>query len=153
MLVIGFIAGVVLTLILLALVLPRVMFLEDESKYGFDETNLLIEKHTREMNWNLPHQYDLQATLKKHGLDVGPVKIFSLCKPSVAHKILGADEERVASALMPCRISVYQRKDGKVYVSRLNAHLFSRFLGKTIRQAMKEAATENEQILKPLIAE
>jgi uncharacterized protein (DUF302 family) len=52
---------------------------------------------------------------------------------------------------MPCRVSVYERNDGKVYVSRLNAALFSRFLGKQIREAMKEAAVENERILEPLI--
>lgn len=151
MFVIGLLAGFVISLVLLFFALRRVMFLENESNYGFEETNAAIEKQAAEMKWGIPSQYDLQATLKKNGFEVLPVRVFSLCKPSVAHKILGTNRERIASALMPCRVSVYERNDGKVYVSRLNAALFSRFLGKQIREAMKEAAVENERILEPLI--
>ncbi len=131
--------------------MPKVMFIESESRFGFEETNLLIEKEAAEMKWGVPHQYDLQATLKSKGYDVQPVRVFSLCKPSVANQILSSGNARIASALMPCRVSVYVKPDGKTYVSRLNAGLFSKFLGKIIRGAMKEAAAENEQILAPVI--
>lgn len=151
MLIVGLILGIVLTLIVLAVALPRLMFLVDESKFDFDATALAIEKQTAEKGWSMPHQYDLQATLKKHGFEVKPVKVFSVCKPDIAYKILGANEERMASALMPCRLAVFQRNDGKTYVSRLNAGLFASFMGSNIKAAMKTASAENEDILKTIL--
>lgn len=147
----GIALGIVLTVLSLFLVLPRVMFTESVSRHGFEETGALIEKKAAEMKWGIPHQYDLQATLNSKGFEVQPVRVYSLCKPDVAYLILSSEKSRIASALMPCRISVYTKPDGKTYVSRLNATLLSRFMGKGIRQAMKQAASENELILRGVV--
>ncbi len=151
MFVYGLVAGIILTALSAWLVLPKVMFIESESRVGFEETNMMIEKKAVDMKWGVPHQYDLQATLKKNGFEVQPVRVISLCKPTVANQILSSGNDRIASALMPCRVSVYVKPDGKTYVSRLNAALFSKFLGKTIRGAMKTAALETEEILAPVV--
>jgi uncharacterized protein (DUF302 family) len=47
---------------------------------------------------------------------------------------------------MPCRVAIYE-KEGKTYVSMLNAALFSRFLSKKSKSVMSAASAENEQIL------
>ena len=151
MFIFGLIVGIALTVIFAVLVLPKQMFLVDESKYSFDETVEQIEKSVSENKWSMPNQYDLQATMKKHGFDVHPVKVFSICKPSIANEILGGNDERYVSALMPCRIAVYEKKDGKVYISRMNAGLIAKVLGKKINTVMAEASTENELILASVI--
>ena len=151
MFIFGLIVGIALTVILAVLVIPKQMFLVDESKYAFDETVEQIEKSVSEHKWSMPNQYDLQATMKKNGFDVSPVKVFSICKPSIANEILGGNEERYVSALMPCRIAVYEKKDGKVYISRMNAGLIAKVLGKKINSVMAEASTENELILASVI--
>ncbi len=151
MILLGIFAGIVATLVFLFLFLRRKMFLESVSRYGFEETLSFLEKRAGELKWGIPHQYDLQATLKSKGYEVKPVRIFSLCKPEVANLILAADRERISSALMPCRVSVYQRSDGKTYISRLNASLFSILLDHRVREAMRLAAAENEDIIAPLI--
>ncbi len=151
MFIFGLIVGIALTVIFAMLVIPKQMFLVDESKYSFDETVEQIEKSVSENKWSMPNQYDLQATMKKHGFDVNPVKVFSICKPSIANEILGGSEERYVSALMPCRIAVYEKKDGKVYISRMNAGLIAKVLGKKINTVMAEASTENELILASVI--
>lgn len=150
MLLFGFIAGIALTLLVIMLILPRQMFVVKESRLGFDETVATLEQSVVDQKWSMPHQYDLQATMKKHGYDVTPVKVFSLCKPEHAYKILGSNDERVVSALMPCRVAVYE-KNGKTYVSMLNSGLFSKFMGSNINQVMTAASEENKEILKPVI--
>jgi uncharacterized protein (DUF302 family) len=148
--ILGALTGVVITLLVIIVVLPKQMFVEHESKLGFDETVAAIEQSVKDNNWSMPHQYDLQATMTKHGYSVNPVKVFSLCKPEHAHKILKSDNERPLSAMMPCRVSVYEKK-GKTYVSMMNSGFLSKFMGKTAQEVMGAASAENLQILKPIL--
>lgn len=150
MFLIGLLAGIVVTVVTIVVILPGKMFIVNESKLSFDETVDALVASTAENKWSMPHQYDLQATMKKHGFDVNPVKVFSLCKPEHAYKILGSENEQLVSALMPCRVAVYE-KDGKAYVSMLNAGLFSKFMGKKVKEVMGAASKENEEILKPIV--
>jgi uncharacterized protein (DUF302 family) len=89
--------------------------------------------------------------MKKHGFDVNPVKVFSMCHPGHANKILSSNDERLVSALMPCRVAIYETKDGKTHISRLNAALFSKLLSRNIKNIMGQVASENEIILEPVI--
>jgi uncharacterized protein (DUF302 family) len=146
----GLILGIALTLIAIVVIVPRQMFIVYESKFEFKQTIETIENSAAELKWGIPHQYDLQATLKGKGFEVKPVNVLSLCKPEHAYEILSSNEQRLASALMPCRIAVYE-KEGKTYVSMLNAGLFSKFMGKKISSVMGAASLENEQILAPVI--
>lgn len=146
----GIAVGIVLTIVIIIIILPKQMFVVHESKLGFDKTITTIEQSAKDNQWSMPHLYDLQATMKKHGFDVNPVKVFSLCKPEHAYQILNSDDQRVVSALMPCRVAVYE-KGGKTYVSMLNAGLFSKFMGKKVSTVMGAASTENEEILAPVI--
>lgn len=146
----GLIIGVIATLLAIIVILPKQMFIVHESKLGFDETVTAIEQSVKDNKWSMPHLYDLQATMTKHGFTVKPVKIFSLCKPEHAHEILNDDKVRDVSALMPCRVAVYE-KDGKTFVSMLNSGLFSKFMGKKVSTVMGAASTENEQILQVIM--
>ncbi|WP_167614399.1 DUF302 domain-containing protein [Maribellus sediminis] len=151
MFIVGLVLGLVLSAVITVSVLSKNMFVVHESKYGFNETIEQLEKSAAEKQWGIPHRYDLQKTLKvKGGYDVDPVNVFSLCKPEHAYGILGSDDQRLVSALMPCRVAVYE-KDGKTYFSMLNAGLFSRFMGKEVQEVMGAASSENLEILEPLI--
>jgi len=104
-------------------------FLESESKYNFTET---VEKLTAEIEkntWKLSVVHDLQETLKKNGSEVLPIKVFALCHPKYSSKILSRDEERIVSTLMPCRISVYEKSNGKTYISRMNTGVLAKTFG------------------------
>lgn len=151
MFVIGLLSGVLLTLILAILIVPRILFVESESKYDFEKTAELITSGASENAWAMPHQYDLQMTMKKHGFEVRPVTVFSVCNPVLANQILGSNNERVVSAMMPCRIALYQKNDGKTYVSRMNANLMSKLMSGKTRKVMSEAGAGSEKILEQII--
>lgn len=150
MFIIGLVLGIIVTLVAVVIILPKQMFVVKESKLGFAETVAAIEQSAADNQWGISHKYDLQATLKGKGYDVKPVNVMSLCKPDHANQILSSNEERLASALMPCRIAVYEN-DGKTYVSMLNSALFSKFMSSKIKSVMGEAAAENAIILNPVV--
>jgi uncharacterized protein (DUF302 family) len=153
--IISVIVGVIVGALLMGLVMfkmaPGMMLLEDESKYDFDKTVEVLIESVEAHEWKIPAVHDLQATMAKYGKDVKKVKVFELCHPDHAELILKESEERIVSSLMPCRIAVYEKHDGKVYVSRMNSGLVSKTMGGIIEEVMTVAASENEDILKPIL--
>lgn len=143
---IGLVFGVALTIAAIYVLVPGKMFIVKESKYGMEQTVSELEKIAGEMKWGVPHKYDLQATLKGKGFDVNPVTVMSLCKPDLANLILSSHDEQLVSAMMPCRVAVYEN-NGKTYVSMLNAKLLSGLLGKKSKSVMTEASNGSETIV------
>lgn len=120
---------------------------ETPSPYSFDETVNRITYAAGCMEWKIPAVHDLQQTLRNAGKEVLPIKVIELCHPRHSSRILERDKERIVSALMPCRISVYLHSDGKVFISRLNAHKLSGNTEGIINTVMAESAAEIEKII------
>lgn len=146
----GLIIGAGATFLVISTIIPQKMFVVEESKYNFEETVDAIVESAEANEWTISHIYDLQASLKKKNFDVDPVYVFSLCKPPYANNILGTDNDRMVSAMMPCRVAVYE-KGGKTYISMLNAELFARFLSKNAKQTIVDTSKETLEVLKPVI--
>jgi uncharacterized protein (DUF302 family) len=149
--IISFFAGIIITIGFIYALAPSMMLVEDESKYGFEETVKHFETAVEKAGWKMPQVHDLQATMLKHGKDVKAVKVFELCHPDHAGRILEKDDERIVSSMMPCRVAIYEKNDGKVYVSKMNSGLMASTMGKLINEVMSEASAENEKMLAPII--
>jgi uncharacterized protein (DUF302 family) len=129
---------------------PNLMFNESQSRYGFDRTVAELTTAANQAGWKIPSVHDLQKPAKTPR----PIKVLELCQQDHAHNILERAEKTDTtklSAMMPCRISVYQKPDGQVYVSRLNGSLLSRFMPKEVGSVMRTAALENEAILSNVV--
>lgn len=127
-------------------------FLENQSQYGFEETVAQLEATVSDTEgWKILHTYNLQESMRKHGHGVQPVKVFSLCNPSYSAKILLESNERIASSMMPCRVSIYVKADGKTYISRMNSGQFSENMGGIVEQVMGKASADVEEIIADLI--
>ena len=92
------------------------MFIESESRLGFDETIKVLDESIAISGWKVLIIHDLQTSMKKTGKEVLPVKVFEVCNPKHSYRLLSLDDKRIYSSLMPCRFSVYEKADGKVYV-------------------------------------
>lgn len=149
--IIGLFAGVLVASLAIFFASPSLMLKENKSKHDFETTLAEIEKSVESLGWKIPHINDLQATMHKFGKDVRQVKVYEICHPEHAFRVLKQDDERIVSSLMPCRIAIYEKSDGSVYVSRMNAGLMSKPMNKIIRSTMSVAAAETEQILAPVI--
>lgn len=148
----GLIVGGLIVIYLLYKLSPGMILKEDPSKYGFEQSIEMLEKVVQESGtWKIPAKHDLQATLLKNGKEeVNKVIVFEICNPDLAEKILKTDDERVVSNMMPCRIAVYEKSDGKTYFSRMNSGLLAKPMGVVTRKQMKIAADDVEKFLEVL---
>lgn len=127
------------------------LFIEDVSKYDFNETVQKLTMEIEQKSWKVSAIHDLQQTLMNNGKEVLPIKVFALCHPKHSGRILEKDEERIISSLMPCRISVYMKSDGKTYVSRMNSAILAKSIGGIIEEVMIDSSNEVEEILNEII--
>ena len=95
----------------------QVSAFEKESKYDFEETVEAIKAKAIEAGWSIPTEHDMQASLKKKNKEVSPSTILVLCNSSFAYKLLKNDETREAQSMLPCRVAVYEKSNGKTYLA------------------------------------
>lgn len=127
------------------------MMLENKSKKNFDETIEWIEKTVTDNKWIVIAVHDLQNSLEKNGYNVLPVKVMAICQPHHAVKVLGRDDERIVSSMMPCRISVYQKSDNQTYISRMNTSMMASGFEGEIKEVMVTTSVEIEQMIDPIL--
>lgn len=127
------------------------MFIENKSKYSLEETILKLTEAVEKSDWKLIHMHDLQQMMHKNGHQVLPAKVMEICAPSFAFKLLSKDDERIYSNMMPCRLSVYEKEDGKAYVSRMNIEKFASNMGGVIQEVMTIAFQGAEGFINQVI--
>jgi uncharacterized protein (DUF302 family) len=115
------------------------MFIEYESKYNMDETIEILSETISNGGWKISIIHDLQDTLRKNSIHVLPLKVIELCNPKYSSQILGPDDLRIYSSLMPCRISVYEKENGKTYLSTMDANRMAEQIGGLVQKVMAEA--------------
>jgi hypothetical protein len=54
---------------------------------------------------------------------------------------------RFLSLLMPCKISVYKKNDGKVYIGILNAGLIAKLFGSEVGAIMDKVVADQKKFL------
>ena len=123
------------------------VMIENESRFGFGETEKTLALQIEENGWKITATHDMQETMKKNGKEILPVKVIELCNPNHAYNILSKDELLSVSPMLPCRISIYEKKDGKTYVSRMNAPAFAAMIGGDAADTMVAAFNETEELL------
>jgi uncharacterized protein (DUF302 family) len=128
------------------------MLLESRSVYDFETTIEKLNNEVVKSGWKIPAIHDLQNTIKSYGKDILPIKVFEICHPKHSSRLLELDNERIVSTFMPCRISVYKKSDGKVYISRLNGALLSKSFGGIVEEVMTLANSEMEEMIASLLS-
>ena len=147
----GFLVGVVAMMLTAFSAAPKLMIVEDESLFNFEDTVALIEATAIQNNWKVPTVHMIHDAVSPYGYEVGRVAVLELCQPHHAGKILAEDRAKVVTSMMPCRVSVYETSDNRVIVSRMNTGLMAQAFGGTVASVMAEATQENEVILKSVL--
>jgi uncharacterized protein (DUF302 family) len=127
------------------------LIIEQLSPYDVATTVEKLIEAAIKMEWQNPATHDLQESLAKSGKEVKPVKVIEICKPEYSGKMLEMSDERIVSVMMPCRISVYEKVDGKTYISLLNMEAMAAEMPSSIAEAVKGASEESFEIVKSVI--
>lgn len=125
---------------------------ERPSPYSMEQTVKVLTDTARQKGWNVSEPRKLDQTIRKHGgPSVLPVTLLELCEANHAGKLLQNDEDRWVSIFMPCTISVYEKSDGKVYVSNVKADNMGFLMGGRVGEVMGgPVAQAQEDILSVL---
>jgi uncharacterized protein (DUF302 family) len=127
------------------------LIIEKVSPWNFEKTFELLTAGAEKRNWNIPAIHDLQQSLAKAGKAVNPVKVLEVCKPEFSGKMLEKSDERIVSVMMPCRISVYLKEDGKTYIALINVAALASVMPEAIREVMIAASDEVNEIVDSVI--
>ncbi|MCX6236457.1 MAG: DUF302 domain-containing protein [Bacteroidia bacterium] len=128
------------------------MIIEKVSPWDFEKTVELLKGAAEQREWNIPAIHDLQQSLAKSGKEVKPAKVIEICKPEYSGKMLEKNHERISSILMPCRISVYMKEDGKTYIAMINGTALAAGLPETVCDVMTAASNEVNEIVDSVIS-
>lgn len=127
------------------------MLVERQSPLGFEETLKRLEENAKAQGWKVPSRWkvNFQRNLKKvTGTDIGPNQVLKMCEPKAAAKLLLKDEYKRLTAMMPCTIAVYEKSDGKTYISMMNLKLMGQMYGGDVAEMSDELAPQMEAMLK-----
>jgi uncharacterized protein (DUF302 family) len=105
------------------------MIIEKASPLGFDQTVEKIKQNAKSLGWKVPKswKHDFQKNLRKVTKeDIGKNLVFSMCEPWEAVKLLKHDKYKKFLSMMPCSFAVYEKSDGKVYVSFMNIQMLGK---------------------------
>ncbi|OYY95618.1 MAG: hypothetical protein B7Y41_03735 [Hydrogenophilales bacterium 28-61-23] len=152
--VLGFVAGVVIVALVGWMMMPSMMFTERVSPFGMEETVARIQHNIEDSpelkakGWSLSGLRNPAKAVQTDGGNVLPVMMIEVCSTKYSGPILKDDTVRFLSILMPCKISIYKKQDGKVYIGTMNAGLMGMMFGPLVGETMGHVAEDQKLFLK-----
>lgn len=147
----GFFIGAVGLGVAMFSMMPGMMLIENESKFGVEETVQKLTQLIEENNWKVKQKYPLHKGAAKIGKQIKPVVVIEFGHSAHSSRILEIDDNRPTAAMMPARIAVYEKENKKVYISRLNLGLMGIMFGGVVKEVMGEAQKEHDAIVEDII--
>ncbi|HNA81382.1 MAG TPA: DUF302 domain-containing protein [Thiobacillaceae bacterium] len=147
--VLGFVAGLLLVSLVGWQMAPSLMFTERVSPFGMEETVARIQQNIQNTGngWALSGLRNPAKAVQSDGGNVLPVMMIEACSTKYSKPILKDDTVRFLSILMPCKISVYKKNDGKVYIGTMNAGLMGKLFGPLVGEVMGKVAEDQKKFV------
>ncbi|MEW6165765.1 MAG: DUF302 domain-containing protein [Pseudomonadota bacterium] len=125
------------------------MFEERESPFTVEETVARIQHNVVAAGngWSLSGLRYPTRPLEAEGINALPAMLIEACSTKYSGPILQDDRLRFLSLLMPCKIGVYKKSDGKVYIGILNAGLIGGLFGSKVGDIMGHVVKDQENFL------
>lgn len=140
----GFVAGVAFTGAIAWNSAASLMFTERVSPFGVEETVARIQHNIQATGngWALSGLRNPTRAIQQDGGNALPVLMVEACSTKYSKPILNEDSVRYLSILMPCKISVYKKNDGKTYIGTMNAGLMGKMFGPMVGEVMGHVAED-----------
>ena len=123
------------------------MFDYRRSRLDFDATLAALIAAAEKRGWKKDQVHDTQAAMKQAGVaDSQRMKVVMICPPGFNDKLAKASQGKLPPH--PCRFTVFEGRDSKTYVVRMNSTLFAQGLQGEAGKLMSDIAAEEEAILK-----
>lgn len=145
----GVVIGLLATMGLAYSMMSSLMFTETESPFGLEETVARIQHNIQNTGngWELSGLRNPARAVQADGGNVLPVMMIEACSTKYSKPILKEDTVRFLSILMPCKVSVYKKDDGKIYIGTMNAGLMGKMFGPLVGDVMSQVAEDQKKFL------
>ena len=145
----GMVLGLVLVMVLAYSMMSKLMFTEHLSPFGLEETVARIQHNIQATGngWELAGLRNPARAVQNDGGNVLPVMMIEACSTQYSKPILNDDSVRFLSILMPCKISVYKKNDGNIYIATMNAGLMGKMFGPLVGGVMSQVAQDQKKFL------
>jgi len=128
------------------------IFIEQESPFDVTTTVEKLIESAKKNSWLNTTVHNLQQSPDKSGKEKMPVHVIEICKNEYSGYKLEKNHEKFLSIIMmPCRISVYEKENGKAYVSLLNMAAMVTGLPPSENEIIRDASHETIEIVKSVI--
>jgi uncharacterized protein (DUF302 family) len=149
-LIVGVIAGVVITALAVVGFMRSKMIVPHRSARTFEETCAAIERVVPAADgWSFPMpSFDMYAKLAEKGQEpngMRRIRLFFVCKPGVASRVL-SDTPKIA-AIMPCSWAVYELDDDSVWLAKMNIAMMSKLFAGDVAAGMGEVVAADERFM------
>ncbi|MBS4098322.1 MAG: DUF302 domain-containing protein [Sulfuricella sp.] len=145
----GFVGGMVFVGILAYNMMSGLMFREIPSPFGVEETVARIQQNIQNVGngWSLSGLRNPAKAVEADGGNVLPVMMVEACSTKYSGPILKDDTVRFLSILMPCKVTVYKKNDGKTYIGMMNAGLMGKMFGPLVGEIMGHVAEDQAKFV------
>lgn len=132
--------------------LMAAMMSEHKSRLGYKETISALQDAAKKRGWEVGPATNMQEAMQKAGQkDARPFTMLAMCRKDLAESLLKAQMANKAMPFAPCRISVFEGTDGKVYIAKPNTELMARMATPTFAPLLKQFVTEEQLVLSNII--
>jgi len=147
----GFLWGITFTFVFGVIFLRHSLINEYQSKFSFNKTLQEIKNNTEQTNGEWILRFNKSCSLPKAS-DKSRIIQIELCSNKYSSRIINKESSRKASAIIPSTFSIYEKSDGKTYISQLNSSLIGHLVGGDISKIFaRKIYPEQQIILKQLI--
>jgi len=145
----GFIAGVIVVALMIYSFMGSFIFREVASPFGVEETVARIQQNIQNTGngWALSGLRNPGKAVEADGGNTLPVLLIEACSTKYSGPILKDDSVRFLSNLMPCKIAVYKKNDGKTYIGMMNAGLVGKLFGPMVGETMAHVAVDQAKFI------
>lgn len=124
------------------------MMVEKRSRLGFNETVAALQDAAKKRGWELGPVMDMQAAMLKAGQKgAKPFKILTMCNKDLAESLIKAQIAQKAMPFAPCRLSVFEGDDGKIYVAKPNTEFMAKMAAPAFAPLLKKFVQEENAVL------
>lgn len=128
--------------------LMAAMMSEKRSRLGFNETVAALQDAAKKRGWEVGQALDMQAAMLKAGhKEARPFTVLAMCKKDLVENLLKAQAANKAMPFAPCRMSVFEGDDGKVYIAKPNTELMARTATPVFGPLLKNFVEEENALL------
>lgn len=120
------------------------------SRFGFDETVASLSSAIEKQGWQKGQVHDIKPDVTQAGANENKqMKIIMACPNDFNDKLAKASQGKLPPH--PCRFTVFEGRDGKAYVVRMNSAQLGKGIKGEASKLMSEIGAEEEAILKHIV--